>query len=106
MDFGLGDLLEGMLDSLGWVLRWFLAHTLGLLWQVVDPMLAAVIEAVPAEWLQSLADTIDQVANPLEAANFYVPVSEAGMCLTAYWIFLAVLVSIKYILKLIPGMGG
>jgi hypothetical protein len=94
-----------LVNALGWVLRWVIYWFLWLLFQIVDPFLAAIIDAMPAEWVETIYERLEMLLIVIETGNFYVPIAEFAIVLVLYWGFVAVFSVVKLILKLIPTIG-
>jgi hypothetical protein len=97
----ISSLISSLLNTAwGWLQSlcyWFLACLFDMGSWVLDLLIAAVP--------QSLWPTFGTIQQYVDIANQWVPVDLALTLLGAYLTFLAVFVSIKCILKLIPTIG-
>ena len=85
----------------GWILRNFFDWMMGFLEQMASAILDTLWQALPEQWGTSLAG----LAEYLATANAWIPLDLGATLLGLYFGFLAVFVTVKFVLKLIPTIG-
>ena len=68
---------------------------------LVDTGLGFLLEMVPADWQANL----EPMKVWIEVANSWVPLDYGITLLAVYYTFVAVFVTVKFVLKLIPTVG-
>jgi len=90
-----------MMDWLVEAAQWIWAWILDIVKAAADIALNGLFSAVPTfdhSGLQAVADI-------LYIGNKWVPIDVLILGLAAHWTFLALFVGVKFVLKLIPGIG-
>jgi hypothetical protein len=96
-----GDFLSATLGNVAEAIRDFFCWLVDFAWVMGRPLLETFSGFLSDGWKAHIA-MLWAVAG---LANKFVPLDFAFSLLAAYWAFLLVFVTIKYILKLIPTIG-
>lgn len=83
-----------------WIMwAWLWIHD--LVWSIAEPLLTEVVEALPEE----VVPLVQSVAYFYSLLNSWLPMDEYFLLWSSYIAFVSTITSIKWVLKLIPGIG-
>ena len=89
--------VDSLLEFVGDAWEWFL----GAIDELTCPLLMEAVSAIPEEEVRSAVTTIQPI---LEGVNFFAPLSESVRLFGLYLAFLVVMIPVRIILKVIPGV--
>ena len=98
-----------LLDLLVWVFEWvygLVSECLQWLYDLCGEMLIAALNAVAEVMPDGLVDVVLETYEWLEYIDGWVPVKYGIGLLLAYFSIMVILTVIRWVFRLIPGLGG